>query len=89
LNKKVADNTIAWCIEIRSRVTQVGFLIEVSTSFSYIEKHAKISSNIFRQHHFHVDPFFKTFADTSRNGHKKIVRARLIFQLRFKVNLKL
>jgi len=54
--------------------------MEVSTSFSLIEKHAKISSNIFRQYDFHVDPFFNTSADTLRLPiQKQIGRARPIF----------
>jgi len=69
---RVVEYTTTFCsIEILSQVYEAGFLMEVSTLFSPVEKQAKTNgNNIFRQCLFHVDPFFKTSADILRSTHK-------------------
>jgi len=57
--------TTFWSTEILSRVDEAGFIMEVSTSFSLMENHAKISRNMFRQFQLHEDPIFKMSAGTS------------------------
>jgi len=49
----VAKYTTTWSTEILYWITEAGFLIEVSTSYSLIGKHSKISGNIFRQFQLH------------------------------------
>jgi len=49
--------------KLSQSINEASFLIEVSTSFSYIGKYAKKSGYIFRRFHLLVDPSFKTPAD--------------------------